>query len=134
MSAHLHPDSEVAIVSAYFTIFAYQRLKEKLESIKSLDFLYGEPSFLKSLDPSKKDKKEFKIEDDNLVISLTSRLQQKLAAKECADWIKRKVNIKWIVKPNFLHGKMYFIRNSNGVEKAIAGSSNFTVNGLGLGG
>ncbi|MGH7597241.1 MAG: SNF2-related protein [bacterium] len=134
MSAHLHPDSEVAIVSAYFTIFAYQSLKEKLESINGLNFLFGEPSFLKSLDPSKKDRKEFKIEDDNLVISLASRLQQKLAAKECADWIKRKVNIKSMVKPNFLHGKMYFIRNSNGVEKAIAGSSNFTVNGLGLGG
>ena len=39
-----------------------------------------------------------------------------------------------MVKPNFLHGKMYYIQQESGVEKAISGSSNFTVNGLGLGG
>ncbi len=39
-----------------------------------------------------------------------------------------------MVKPNFLHSMLYHIRKANGVEKALAGSSNFTVNGLGLGG
>jgi hypothetical protein len=39
-----------------------------------------------------------------------------------------------MVKPNFLHGKLYHIKQESGIEKAIAGSSNFTVNGLGLGG
>ena len=39
-----------------------------------------------------------------------------------------------MVKPNFLHGKLYHIRQESGIEKAIVGSSNFTVNGLGLGG
>jgi phosphatidylserine/phosphatidylglycerophosphate/cardiolipin synthase-like enzyme len=39
-----------------------------------------------------------------------------------------------MVKPNFLHGKLYHVRQESGIEKAIAGSSNFTVNGLGLGG
>ena len=39
-----------------------------------------------------------------------------------------------MVKPNFLHGKMYHILHESGIEKAISGSSNFTVNGLGFGG
>ncbi|MBV6505162.1 MAG: RNA polymerase-associated protein RapA [Syntrophorhabdaceae bacterium] len=133
LSANLHPDSEVAIVSAYFTIFAYQRLKEKLDSIKSLDFLFGEPRFLQALDPNKTDKKEFQIEDDKLVIPLASRLQQRNVARECAAWIREKVSIKLMVKPNFLHGKMYYLRDRNGIEKTVAGSSNFTVNGLGFG-
>ena len=38
-----------------------------------------------------------------------------------------------MVKPNFLHGKLYLIENANGVKEGIAGSSNFTVNGLGFG-
>ena len=38
-----------------------------------------------------------------------------------------------MVKPNFLHGKLYHITNENRVEKALLGSSNFTVNGLGCG-
>ena len=38
-----------------------------------------------------------------------------------------------MVKPNFLHGKLYHVQQESGIERAIAGSSNFTVNGLGLG-
>jgi len=126
--------SNLSIVSAYFTIYAYQRLKDRLNNIESLYFLFGEPTFIKDIDPSKTDKKEFKIEDDKLVIPIESRLQQKSIAKECGNWIRNKVNIRSMVKPNFLHGKMYHVKNSNGVQKAILGSSNFTVNGLDLGG
>ncbi len=50
---HTKPQSNVAIVSAYFTLFAYQQLKEKLDNIKELRFLFGEPTFIKSLDPVK---------------------------------------------------------------------------------
>ncbi|MGA1824833.1 MAG: phospholipase D-like domain-containing protein [bacterium] len=126
--------SKLSIVSAYFTIYAYKKLKHKLDTIKSLNFLFGEPSFIKAVDPTKVNKKKFKIEDDKLVIPLENRLEQKSIAKECSDWIKDKVNIRSMVKPNFLHGKMYHIEKENSVQKAILGSSNFTVNGLGLGG
>ena len=134
LKQQINPDSKLSIVSAYFTIYAYQQLKDKLDNIESLDFLFGEPTFIKNIDPSKIDKKEFKIEDDKLVIPIEKRLQQKAVAKNCSEWIKNKVRIKSMVKPNFLHGKMYHVKNENGVQKAILGSSNFTVNGLGLGG
>ncbi len=127
-------DSKLSIVSAYFTIYAYRTMAEKLNSIDSLRFLFGEPTFIKSLDPEKKNHREFKIEDDNLVIPLESRLQQKSVARNCYEWLKSKAEIKSMVKPNFLHGKMYHIQQPSGVEEAIVGSSNFTVNGLGLGG
>lgn len=130
---HLTPGSHLAVVSAYFTIHAYHQLKAKLNTIHKMDFLFGEPRFLQALDPRKTDKKEFQIEDDKLVIPLANRLQQRAIARECAAWIREKVSIKSMVKPNFLHGKMYHMRDGNGVAKAIAGSSNFTVNGLGFG-
>jgi SNF2 family DNA or RNA helicase len=126
--------SKLSIVSAYFTIYAFNKLKDKLSNIESLDFLFGEPTFIKSVDPEKNDKKQFKIEDDNLIIPIENRLKQKSIAKECAQWIEDKVEIKSMIKPSFLHGKMYHIQNKSGVQKAILGSSNFTVNGLGLGG
>jgi len=127
-------DSEVSIVSAYFTIYAYHKLKENFNGINKLNFLFGEPTFIKSLDPEKVNSRDFKIEDDKLVIPLENRLTQKTMAKECSEWIKNKAEIRSMVKPNFLHGKLYHIRQQSGIEKAIAGSSNFTVNGLGLGG
>ena len=133
LTDNIKSDSKLSIVSAYFTIYAYQSLKEHLDGIDSLRFLFGEPTFIKSIDPTKVNKRDFKIEDDKIVIPIESRLKQKNVARECSEWIDKKAEIKSMVKPNFLHGKMYHVRQQSGVEKAIAGSSNFTVNGLGLG-
>jgi superfamily II DNA or RNA helicase len=131
---NIKSDSDLSIVSAYFTIYAYSHLKNELDSISNLKFLFGEPTFIKSLDPTKVNKRDFKIEDDRIVIPIESRLTQKAIAKECSEWIQQKVEIKSMVTTSFLHGKMYHISQQSGVEKAIVGSSNFTVNGLGLGG
>lgn len=97
----------LSIVSAYFTIYAYKQLKNQLDQIDHLRFLFGEPTFIKSLDPTKTNKRDFRIEHDKLVIPIESRLRQKSISKECSDWIKEKVDIKSMVKPNFLHGKLY---------------------------
>ncbi|WP_373535903.1 helicase-related protein [Microcoleus sp.] len=130
LKAKVEENSTLSIVSAYFTIYAFDALKEQLLGIKSLKFLFGEPRFIKSLDPSKTDKKAFQIEDQGL--QLQNRLQQKRVAKECAEWIDKKVQIRSVKQSNLLHGKMYHIAH-NGSENAIMGSSNFTVRGLGLG-
>jgi phosphatidylserine/phosphatidylglycerophosphate/cardiolipin synthase-like enzyme len=122
--------SQLSIVSAYFTIYAYDALKTCLNRIDHLDFLFGEPSFVSRLDPNKTQKKSFIIDADGL--ELANKLQQKRVARECAEWIESKVDIKTITRSNLLHGKMYRVANA-GVEDAILGSSNFTVRGLGLG-
>lgn len=64
--------SELSIVSAYFTIYAYQKLKTELESVNHLNFLFGEPTFIKSLDPNKANKRDLKIEDDKFAFKLES--------------------------------------------------------------
>jgi hypothetical protein len=130
LKAKIQQGSSLSIVSAYFTIYAFEALREQLSGIESLRFLFGEPRFVKSLDPDRTDKKAFRIEDDTL--QLSNRLQQKCVASECAQWIQDKVEIKSIKQSNLLHGKMYHIAH-NEVEHAIMGSSNFTVRGLGLG-
>lgn len=129
LKSKIQNGSSLSIVSAYFTIYAFEALKASLVDIKDLRFLFGEPRFVKSLDPERTDKKAFKIEDEGL--QLQNRLEQKRVAKECAEWIKKKVQIRSIRALNLLHGKMYHIAH-NGVEEAIMGSSNFTVRGLGL--
>lgn len=124
--------SELSVVSAYFTIFAYYGLHEQLDAIKGMKFLFGEPTFIKGLDA---DVRSYKIEDDSIIISPSERFSQKRIAHKCAEWINDKVEIKSIVKPNFLHGKMYYVhRQIQDLQekKAISGSSNFTTSGLGL--
>jgi len=121
--------SELSVVSAYFTIYAYDALRDQLEQIDRLKFLFGEPRFITLLDPNKTDGKAFKIEDDHL--NITQRLRQKDVARRCAGWIKRKVEIRSIREANFMHGKLYHIDDGRR-EHAILGSSNFTSRGLGL--
>ena len=122
--------SELSVVSAYFTIFAYYGLHEQLDSIKSMKFLFGEPTFITS---DNVDFRNYKIEDESIVINPTEKFGQKRIASKCADWIRNKVEIKSIVKPNFLHGKMYYVdAEAKCYPKGISGSSNFTTSGLGL--
>ena len=66
--------SELSVVSAYFTIFAYYGLHEQLDSIKSMKFLFGEPTFINS---DNVDIRNYKIEDDSIVINPTEKFGQK---------------------------------------------------------
>ena len=121
--------SSLSFVSAYFTIYAFHKLKDELTNIKELRFLFGEPSFIGGLDPQKTESKAFELTEEGL--KLPEYLPQGEIAKACADWIQDKVTIKSVRKSNFLHGKMYYIEKDDS-EDAIIGSSNFTVRGLGL--
>src|SRR5690349_16867693 len=85
LNAKIGDGSKLSIVSAYFTIYAYEALKGCLDRIEHLDFLFGEPTFINRLDPSKTEKKAFIIDASGL--ELVNRLKQKRVAKECADWI-----------------------------------------------
>ena len=121
--------SELSIVSAYFTIYAYEKMQHSLNKIEELRFLFGDPDFVKRMDPNNTDTKAFDITDTGL--QLNQQLRQKPIAKACAEWIKEKVEIRTTRESNLIHGKMYHITN-NGIDKAILGSSNFTARGLGL--
>ncbi len=121
--------SALSIVSAYFTIYAYEKMQHSLHKIEKLRFLFGDPNFVKHMDPNNTDTKTFGITDTGL--QLNQQLRQKPIAKACAEWIKEKVEIRTTRDSNLIHGKMYHIAN-NGVDKAILGSSNFTVRGLGI--
>ena len=122
--------SKLSIVSAYFTVSAYKHLREQLDGIDRLRFLFGDPAFIAVKDADKK-KRAFSFRDNGL--SLTQQTAQRAEAKACAEWLKEKAEIRSLVKPNFLHGKLYHIERPNGTEEAIMGSSNFTGQGLGYG-
>jgi len=88
LRAKVQEGSQLSFVSAYFTIYAYQALQRELSEIEHLNFLFGEPRFITSLDPDKTATKHFRIEDDEL--RLENKLEQKRLARDCADWIQSK--------------------------------------------
>ncbi|MCY4046980.1 MAG: phospholipase D-like domain-containing protein, partial [Candidatus Dadabacteria bacterium] len=125
----MKPGNSLSIVSAYFSIYGYEVLKDKLDTANKVRFLFGDPSSVESVDPEQKELNPFFISEAGL--EAVNQLNQKSLAKECAKWIEEKAEVKSVTS-NFVHGKMYHIQNGNDTI-AISGSSNFTKSGLGEG-
>ncbi len=124
----LMADSDLSVVSAYFTIYAYAAMQDELGRLNSFRFLFGEPQFV--LDPDSTEAKAFDLTEGAL--KLRGRLRQKQVAKECAEWLRQKAAVRSITRAGLLHGKMYHVEQPNGIQHALVGSSNFTLSGLGL--
>ena len=97
----IRKDSRVSIAAACFSVYAYQELKEQLESVEELRFLFTSPTFLKEKVP--KAKREFYIPRLNrersiygteFEVKLRNELTLKAISRECADWVRRKVTFK----------------------------------------
>jgi len=125
----LKTGSGLDLVTAYFTIYAYERLRPELDVLGRIRLLFGEAAFIKTLDPDKKDGAAYVLREDGL--ALADALCQRNLARACAQWIQEKVEVRSVVRTGFLHGKMYHVRRGEG-SAAIVGSSNFTTRGLGL--
>ena len=124
--------SDLSIVSAYFTIYAFAALRDALENTTRMRFLYGEPRGVGAMDPAGDEAKAFRLTEDG-GIDLVQVLAQKPLARACAAWIEKHVDIRTVKRTNFLHGKLYHIARPDGGSTALVGSSNFTRRGLGYG-
>ena len=59
LKAKLSKGSTVSIAAASFSIYAFEALKEQLEGVQELRFIFTSPTFVK--DKAKKEKREFFI-------------------------------------------------------------------------
>ena len=101
LQENIKKGSKIAIAAACFSIYAYQELKKQLEGIDELRFLFTSPTFISEKTP--KAQREFYIPrisrerslyGTEFEVRLRNELTQKAIAKECADWIRRKVTFK----------------------------------------
>lgn len=101
LQTEMHKGSKLSIAAACFSIYAYRELKKQLESIDELRFIFTSPTFLTEKTP--KAQREFYIPrltrerslyGTEFEVKLRNELTQKAIAKECADWIRKKVTFK----------------------------------------
>jgi len=92
---------KLSIAAACFSIYAYQALKKQLDDIDELRFIFTSPTFLQEKAP--KAKREFYIPrldrerslyGTEFEVKLRNELKQKAIARECADWIRKKVQFR----------------------------------------
>lgn len=101
LRARLTQGCRVSVAAASFSIYAFEALKKELESIDELRFIFTSPTFVK--EKTKKEKREYYIPKLNrerslygteFEVRLRNQLSQKAIAKECADWIRKKVKFR----------------------------------------
>jgi len=95
------PGCRLSIMASCFSIYAFQELKAQLNAIDELRFVFTSPTFVTEKAP--KQKREFYIPrlgrerslyGTEFEVKLRNELTQKAIAKECADWIRKKVTFK----------------------------------------
>ncbi|WP_373838226.1 helicase-related protein [Methanospirillum sp.] len=114
--------SNVSLAASFFSIFAFQELKDQLSEIEELRFIFTSPTFL--TEKAKKEMREFYIprlhREKSLYgteyeIKLRNELTQKAIARECAEWVKKKVTFK----SNFTSENMGGFLNVTNVEQSF---------------
>ena len=103
LKAEIVAGSKLQIAASCFSIYAYEALKEELEKVESLEFVFTSPAFVPKdvTDKISQERREFHIPNPNQArekdlygtefeIQLKNKLTQRAIAKECADWIRRK--------------------------------------------
>lgn len=97
--------AKIRVAASCFSIFAYEALRDELESVEELEFILTDPTFIpnEALGRSRREKREFFIPKQlretalygtEFEIHLRNKLTQKAIAKQCADWIRRKATFK----------------------------------------
>ena len=132
----LKAGSKVSVAAATFSMYAFGELREELQGIDRLRFLFTSPAFLKS--GSKKEKKEFYIPrlsrerslyGSEFEIRLRNELSLKAIAHECAEWIRKKATFRANASDAVIPGLLHVAGDSPTVYYPING---FTTTDLGV--
>ena len=135
----LKPGAKLSVISAYFTIYAYEALKKELSGIEEMRFIFTTPSYIKQ----KSDfQREFyiahrdmgnRLSGNDFELKLRNKLTQSAIAKECADWLRQKVKIKSYREPNLAQMRLAYVENTDHeADIAVHGTVDFSSDGLGL--
>lgn len=101
LAIEIKQGSRLSVAAACFSIYAFQELKKELQGIDELRFIFTSPTF--TTEKVKKEKREFYIPrlsrerslyGTEFEVKLRNELTQKAIAKECAEWIRKKVTFK----------------------------------------
>lgn len=127
---------KLSIAAACFSIYAYEALKKQLDGVDELRFVFTSPTFLQEKAP--KEKREFYIPQLNrerslygteFEVKLRNELTQKAIARECAEWIKKKVRFRSNVTGGAMGSFLSVVKPSETV--AYAPFNSFTTSDLG---
>lgn len=118
LSGHITMNSHLSVVSALFSIYAFEMLEDKLPFIQKLRLLFSVP---------------LNIQDNLALIGeaderkLRNRLTQQFVAKKCREWLEANSEIRQATNKNIVQQNVFCTENA-----ALQGSADLTAAGLGF--
>ena len=101
LEKRIQSGSRISIAAACFSIYAYQELKAQLEACEELRFIFTSPTFVAEKTPKERRefyiprlKREKSLYGTEFEVRLRNELKQKAVARECAEWMRKKVRFK----------------------------------------
>lgn len=129
----------LSVAASVFSMYAFDELRDQLESLDEFRFIYTQPTFAK--ERAKKEQREFYIPRQSreqglygteFEIKLRNELTQKAVASECSNWIKRKARFKTSIADTASVASALTVSGVDTVS--YLPFSGFTVGELGCGG
>ncbi len=124
---NLQAGSSLAIITGLFSIYGFDALKKELNRVDQVRLLFskiqnvqGDSLHLQGLN------------GDPFERRFKNQLNQHQIAKECAEWLSKKAEIKRVSNPYSVNQNLFHVQKTQGSALAIQGSSNFTTSGLGF--
>ena len=131
--------AKMSVISAYFTIYAYEALKKELADIDELRFIFTTPSYIKQKSDFQREfyiaHREFgnRLSGNEFELKLRNKLTQSAIAKDCAQWLRKKVSIKSYRENNPAQMRLAYVENVDPEQDiAIQGTVDFSSDGLGI--
>ncbi len=110
LKSTIKKDSKIDVAAALFSIYGFEALKKELNSADSLRFIFTDPTFIE-VDKNNKQKKQFGLDTKiaqksiggtEFEINLKNELKGKTIARECRNWIEKKVKFKTNTSHRFI--------------------------------
>ena len=145
LRANLDDEAKLSIISAHFSLFAFGELREELERLDSVRFLFSEPTFIQDMgrvtgapefDIARRaqGEREKALADSTLELTLRNKLSQRALARACASWLREKVTFRSVQREHMLQlTPSYIVENSAVSPHLLTGQgATFTLEGLGV--
>ena len=110
LAEHLLPGCRLRIAAPAFSMFAFEQLRNQLDQIERLDFIFTQPTFVPAeamhgtprrrearryhIPQRDRDRRENLFHGTEFEIALRNRLTQRAVAADCADWIRARARFR----------------------------------------